>query len=941
MAVTRVAPQTAPAPAAGDGSPEPGQGFGPRYHIIRLLGMGGMGAVYQAWDAELGVAVALKIIRTGGRGSTASPELEKRFKNELLLARQVTHKNVVRIHDLGTINGVKYISMPYIQGDDLAAILRRDGKMPIERALKVARQIAMGLAAAHEAGVVHRDLKPHNVMIAAEDQVQIMDFGISRPAGDATAGEIVGTPEYMAPEQVEGQVVDARADIYAFGLILYELLMGPRPRAETGTDRVAAMRQRIADGFPRLRSVDAAIPEPVDEIVARCLDGDPQARYKNGAELQAALDRLDADGSLLPIPRRLSRWQMAAASLALVAAVGGTWWLAQPVPQIQREPVPILVADFENRSGDPAFEGSIEQTLTLAMETAPYISVFRTRDARAIAAELSPDKSDRITEQAGQLVARREGLKVVLAGSIDGGEGAYRVEMRATDPATGQPITSVSQTVRDKTQVLAAVASMATSVREALGESESEIGTLAAAETMTAGSLEAMRAYARAQELTLGNKIQEALQEYERAVQFDPRFGRAYAGMANIHANYFKDPNKAEGYYQTALQHLDRMTDREKYRTLGTYYLNVARNHEKAIENYEALVKLFPADDGGHGNLALAYLQTGNLPRAVEEVRKTLEIYPRNFLQRYNYAMYAMYAGDFATAISEATRVRQESPGFEYSLLPIALSQLAQGDAAAAKETYAQLSTLSPIGASFAQLGEADMNIHFGQYRAAIRILHEGIAADAKRKSSSDVAQKYVALAEAHLALGELDRAAAAAMEATKLNRLESTLFPAARVLLQAGHEGRALEIAAELEKMLQRQTTAYARLITGEVALRGGRLLEGIEALRDAQKRHDSWFSRFLLGRTYVEAGHFAEGVAELELAVTRRGETTDVFIYDMPTLRYLPPAYYWLARAHEGIAAKIPARENYSLFLKFRAGADPADSLAADAARRLRSVS
>ena len=233
------------------------------------------------------------------------------------------------------------------------------------------------------------------------------------------------------------------------------------------------------------------------------------------------------------------------------------------------------------------------------------------------------------------------------------------------------------------------------------------------------------------------------------------------------------------------------------------------------------------------------------------------------------------------------------------------------------------------------------MNIHFGQYRAAIRILHEGIAADAKRKSSSDVAQKYVALAEAHLALGELDRAAAAAIEATKLNRLESTLFPAARVLLQAGHEGRALEIAAELEKMLQRQTTAYARLITGEVALRGGRLLEGIEALRDAQKRHDSWFSRFLLGRTYVEAGHFAEGVAELELAVTRRGETTDVFIYDMPTLRYLPPAYYWLARAHEGIAAKIPARENYSLFLKFRAGADPADSLAADAARRLRSVS
>src|SRR5438876_5983054 len=177
--------------------------FGPRYHIIKLLGAGGMGAVYQAWDAELNVAVALKVIR--GAKRRISLDVEKRFKHELLLARQVTHKHVVRIHDLGEISGVKYITMPYVQGADLASVLRRDGKLTVPNALRFARQIASGLEAAHDAGVVHRDLKPANIMIGADDNAQIMDFGISASADDAAGGGIVGTLEYMAPEQGTGK----------------------------------------------------------------------------------------------------------------------------------------------------------------------------------------------------------------------------------------------------------------------------------------------------------------------------------------------------------------------------------------------------------------------------------------------------------------------------------------------------------------------------------------------------------------------------------------------------------------------------------------------------------------------------------------------------------------------------------------------------------------
>src|SRR6185295_2244535 len=208
-----------------------GQAFGPRYHIIRALGAGGMGVVYQAWDDELGVAVALKVIRPEVLLDPGSAgEVERRFKRELVLARQVTHKHVVRIHDLGELDGIKYLTMPFVEGENLADRLKRRGKLPVAQALGIAKQIACGLEAAHEVGVVHRDLKPENIMISAEDCALIMDFGISRSVGgtgtQTALGAVIGTLEYMAPEQAQGQHVDHRADIYSFGLLVYDTLVG-------------------------------------------------------------------------------------------------------------------------------------------------------------------------------------------------------------------------------------------------------------------------------------------------------------------------------------------------------------------------------------------------------------------------------------------------------------------------------------------------------------------------------------------------------------------------------------------------------------------------------------------------------------------------------------------------------------------------------------------
>ncbi len=284
-----------------------GQAFGPRYHIIRVLGAGGMGVVYQAWDAELGVAVALKVIRPEVLHDIESArEVERRFKRELVLARQVTHKHVVRIHDLGELDGIKYLTMPFVEGENLADRLRRQGKLSVAQSLAIAKQIASGLEAAHEVGVVHRDLKPENIMISADDCALIMDFGISRSVGGSSTGTatalgaVIGTLEYMAPEQAQGQAVDHRADIYSFGLLVYDTLVG-RQRIAARDNAMSELMGRMQHGPPALRTIDPAIPEPFERIVSRCLQPAADARYATTTELIKDLDGLTPDGHQLAL----------------------------------------------------------------------------------------------------------------------------------------------------------------------------------------------------------------------------------------------------------------------------------------------------------------------------------------------------------------------------------------------------------------------------------------------------------------------------------------------------------------------------------------------------------------------------------------------------------------------------------------------------------------
>jgi tetratricopeptide (TPR) repeat protein len=378
------------------------------------------------------------------------------------------------------------------------------------------------------------------------------------------------------------------------------------------------------------------------------------------------------------------------------------------------------------------------------------------------------------------------------------------------------------------------------------------------------------------------------------------------------------------------------MTEREKYRTLGAYYFSIARNYPKAAETYEALIARYPADQAALSNLAFSYAQLRNFGRAVEISRQLVDLYPPYVLGRNNYASYSLYAGDFETAIAEIGKVLKQNPTYQFSFLPLALAQISKGDMSAGLETYGRFEQLNAFGASVAKLGVADAAMYQGRYRDVLPSLAAATAADEKAHDTAAAAAKYVALADANVALNRRDAALAAARKAAALGTDESVLFPAALTFIWAGQTDAARAIEARLGSQLENPPRSYAGLISGETARRDRRPADAIDAMRAAQSRHDSWWSRFLLGRLYEELGHHPEAVAELELAVKRRGEAADAFIADTPMLRYVPPAYYWLARAQEGMQAMPAAGRSYDRFLALRAQGDTADPLVADARNR-----
>jgi tetratricopeptide (TPR) repeat protein len=376
------------------------------------------------------------------------------------------------------------------------------------------------------------------------------------------------------------------------------------------------------------------------------------------------------------------------------------------------------------------------------------------------------------------------------------------------------------------------------------------------------------------------------------------------------------------------------MTEREKFRTLGTYYLNIAGNYELAIENYESLLKKYPADGAAHNNLALAYFNRLEFARALEQGKPLLAIYPKSALYRYNQALYAMYAGDFAAGADAGRAALEINPNLPKAHLAIAMAALADGKIDEARAAYERARGTGARGVSLAIIGLADLAMYQGRFDDAAAILPAGIDVDASGKNAAAAAAKAVALAQAEHARGNVTASLASIEHARKLVQDPSVLVPAAQLLLEMDRVADAAKIGAQLERALAPRARAYARVVSAMILLDRGRGPEALQELQEAQKLADLWLVRFYKGMAYIAAGANVEALSEFQLCEQRRGEATAVFLDDVPTFRAVVPQNYRLGRAHHAHGARDAAERYLRAYLALRSPAT--DALAKDAARR-----
>jgi eukaryotic-like serine/threonine-protein kinase len=907
--------------------------LGGRYEILQLLGEGGMGAVYKAQDRAVDRLVALKVIRAE---LAYRPEILKRFKQELILARQITHKNVIRIFDLGEAEGIKFISMDFVEGQDLKSMVREKGKLNPEEARNIVVQVCRALNAAHAEGVIHRDLKPQNIMVSHDGQVTVMDFGIARSMetpGLTTTGMVVGTPEYMSPEQGKGETVDGRSDIYSLGVIFYELLTGQTPHH---ADTALAIMLKRTQEIPRPpRDVDPTIPNLLNRAAMKCLEIDASKRYQTARAILEDLEARTTTRTALTAAAPAVGWKdilrahkiAAAVALAVVLLLGTGLYVVRNRlalrPPAKVKTVTLLVSDFDNQTHDAVFDGTLEPMMEVALEGASFINAYKRPMAHKIAAEIKPGATG-LDEPLARLVAVRQGIPVVVGGKISQSGDTYTVSVDAVDANTGKTLVQKEANAKNKNDVLGVVGKLAAGVRKALGDKTPE--SVQIEETrgaLTASSLEVVHEYGVAQEQQFAGKVEESLRSFAKAAELDPNFAHAYAGMASsaIKLGRMQD---AEKYINLAMEHVDRMTDRERYRVRGLYY-GATGNWQKCAEEYGELVKRYPGDNIGHNNLAVCLSEMRNLPGAVEEARRDLENNP-NATARANLAVFSCYAGDFESGEREAKNVQQLNPAYEYGYLAQAFAQLGQGQLPQAAETYQKLEKLSARGASSATLGLGDLALYEGRFADAVRILEQGAAADLAAKNPDSAADKLVALAYAQLLRGQKEVAVAAAEKALANSNAAKIRFLAARIFVEAGEAAKAEKLGAGLASELQVEPQAYAKIIEGMVAVKRGDTRQGMTALTEANKLFNTWIGHFELGRAYLEAGAFVEADSEFDECIKRRGEVLALFLDEAPTYGYFPPVYYYQGRAREGL--KSPGfADSYRTYLNIRgqAGEDP----------------
>jgi eukaryotic-like serine/threonine-protein kinase len=839
--------------------------------MVARLGFAAVGEVWRAEDLVLGTSVAVKVI------PAPSAEVRAHILDEVRLTRQITDPAVRRVFDVGEEGNDVFCTMELIDGEDLGTLLKRVGRLPAEKVRDIGRQILSGLAAAHAVGVLHRDVRPANILIDQHGAVCVTDFALGIPQDRASGQAPAGDVNYLAPEQlVRGGQLSERTDLYAVAAVLYELLVGEPPPRNTSSSGPPRPSQRVSD-------VDSAL----EQTIAQAMSWDARDRPASAAAMRAALEGKQATHRT----PRLTPWIAGAALAAIVGLLAVVSSRLLPRADALSDRDTIVLADFVNSTGDSVFDGTLKVALSVALEQSPFLKVYPDASVRDTLRLMQRAPDAAITRALARDIAQREQLKALVAGSIVSLGSHYVIALEAVDAQTGDSMAREQVEVRSKEEVLTALGTATSSFREKLGESLGSVRRFdAPLPRATTPSLEALHAYSLA--LDEGRVVPrvEAIPHLQRAIELDPNFAMAHALLSGVYANTGRFA-EAPRYAQRAFELRDRVSERERFFISWRYLVDAEQAWDKALDLAVAWTNTYPREAFAFNSLGLASGTLGQHERAVAAFRTAIAL-DRKFVPPYgNIAGSLVGLNRFDEAA--AALKTAETNGISTSTVQRTTFVLAfiNHDQAAMDRAVANARNTSDAAAAITW--RARVEVASGRFRAAHQFYQQA-AAEAEGDGYKELAAQWTAEDAESMALSgkcpDVHRASARAVEFSRDN---FTLERVSRALALCGAAAEATDLTEELSKRFAQATLTTSLQVpvtTAIVAAHAGDAARALRALDVAAPYADApaaelWPS-YLRGEAHLALKQAREAAKQFSRVFDHRGEAPTSPLYSLSLL-------------------------------------------------------